>query len=90
MTTNRDADDAVDDVTDEYIDTIAHQAEQGYDIDFLRSRIGRPRLDITGPSQVVPVRLTAAQLAKLDERVAHDHITRSEALRAAVDAYLAS
>lgn len=78
------------DVTDEQIQAWADEAERGYDLEHLRSRIGRPRLDISGPAQVVPVRLTPAQLARLDERVARDHISRSDALRAAVDAYLAS
>lgn len=76
------------DVSDEQIQQWAEEAERGYDVEFLRSRIGRPRLDITGPAQVVPVRLTPAQLAKLDERVARDHTSRSDVLRAAVDAYL--
>lgn len=78
------------DISDEQIQEWVAEAERGYDVEFLRSRIGRPRLDYSGPAQVVPVRLTRAQLEKLDERVAREHITRSEALRAAVDAYLAS
>lgn len=78
------------DVTNEQIQAWADEAERGYDVDELRSRMGRPRLDLSGPAQVVPVRLTPAQLAKLDERVARDHTNRSEALRAAVDSYLAS
>ena len=76
--------------TDEQIQAWADEAERGYDVEFLRSRIGRPRLDLDGPAQVVPVRLTPTQLAQLDERVAREHTTRSEALRAAVDAYLAA
>jgi len=78
------------DVTNEQIQTWADEAERGYDVDQFRSRMGRPRLDLSGPAQVVPVRLTPAQSAKLDERVARDHTSRSEALRAAVDSYLAS
>jgi Ribbon-helix-helix protein, copG family len=78
------------DETNERIQAWADEAERGYDVDELRSRMGRPRLDLRGPAQVVPVRLTPAQLAKLDERVARDHTNRSEALRAAVDSYLAS
>lgn len=77
-------------VPEQQLQEWADEAERGYDIDRLRSRIGRPLLDISGPTQVVPVRLTPAQLARLDERVADDHTTRSEALRAAVDAYLTS
>ena len=56
------------DVTNEQIQAWADEAERGYDVDELRSRMGRPRLDLSGPAQVVPVRLTPAQLAKLDER----------------------
>ena len=78
------------DETNERVQAWADEAERGYDVDELRSRMGRPRLDLSGPALVVPVRLTPAQLAKLDERVARDHTNRSEALRAAVDSYLAS
>ena len=78
------------DVTSEQIREWADEAERGYDVDKLRSRMGRPRIDVSGPAQVVPVRLTPAQLAVLDERVARDHISRSEALRAAVESYLAN
>lgn len=78
------------DATGQQIQQWADGAERRYNIEHLRGRIGRPLLDISGPTQVVPVRLTPAQLAQLDERVARDHTTRSEALRAAVDAYLAS
>lgn len=77
-------------VTDDQIQAWADEAERGYDVGELRNRMGRPLLDISGPAQTVPVRLTPSQLAKLDERVARDHTSRSEALRAAVDAYLAS
>ena len=76
------------DVTQEQIQEWADEAERGFDIGRLRNRAGRPRLDIRGPAQVVPVRLTPAQLAKLDERVLRDHITRSEAIRIAVELYL--
>lgn len=76
--------------TEQQIQDWADEAGRGYDVDHLRSRMGRPLLDISGPTQVVPVRLTPAQLARLDERAARDHTSRSEALRAALDAYLAS
>ncbi len=78
------------DVTDGQIREWADEAERGYEVDELRTRLGRPRLDLSGPAQVVPVRLTPTQVAKLDERVARDHISRSEALRAAVESYLTS
>lgn len=78
------------DVTNEQMQACADEAERGYDVNELRGRIGRPRLALNGPAQVVPVRLTPEQLAKLDERVAQEGSTRSEALRAAVEAYLAN
>lgn len=76
--------------SDAQIQAWADEAERGYDVEFLKSRMGRPLLDASGPSQTVPVRLTPTQLAQLDERVARDRMSRSEVLRAAVDAYLAS
>ncbi len=78
------------DVTDEQIREWADEAERGYEVDELRSRLGRPRLDLSGPAQVVPVRLTPAQLSKLDERAARDGSSRSQALRAAVELYLST
>ena len=78
------------DVTNEQIQEWADEAERGYDVDKVRSHLGRPRLDLSGPAQVVPMRLTPAPLAKLDERVARDRVSRSQALRAAIDSYLAS
>ena len=43
------------DVTNEQIQEWADEAERGYDVDQMSSRIGRPRLDLSGPAQVVPV-----------------------------------
>jgi hypothetical protein len=80
----------VGDVTAEQIQEWVDEAERGYDVDKLRSRVGRPRLDLSGPAHVVPVRLTPGQLSKLDERVARDRSSRSQALRAAVELYLAT
>jgi hypothetical protein len=78
------------DVTDEQVRERADEAERGYEVDELRTRLGRPRLDLSGAAQVVPVRLTPAQLSKLDERVARDGTSRSQALRAAVELYLST
>jgi metal-responsive CopG/Arc/MetJ family transcriptional regulator len=38
---------------------------------------------------VVPVRLDDTLLSALDERAEHEHITRSELIRAAIRAYVA-
>ncbi|MGZ5415793.1 MAG: ribbon-helix-helix domain-containing protein [Nocardioides sp.] len=42
-----------------------------------------------GPGQVVPVRIDATLLAALAERAERDHVSRSEAIRAAIRAYVA-
>lgn len=39
--------------------------------------------------EMMPLRLDDTTLAALDERAARDHITRSEAIRAAIRAYVA-
>ena len=43
-------------VTDDLVDRLAAEAEQGYDVRTLRRRGGRPALGL-GPASVVPVRL---------------------------------
>ncbi len=42
-----------------------------------------------GPGRVVPVRLDEALLAALGDRADRDHVSRSEAIRAAIRAYVA-
>jgi predicted transcriptional regulator len=74
-------------VTDEQIQAWADEAEAGYDVETLRKR-GRKPLG-NGPARVVPVRLDDTLLSALDERAAHDHVTRSELIRAALRAYVA-
>ena len=74
-------------VTDEQLQAWADEAEAGYDIDVLRKRGRKPIGD--GPARVVPVRLDDALLSALDERAEHDHVTRSEIIRAALRAYVA-
>ena|GEM_PF-457577 len=71
-----------------YLAALAAEAEQGYDVDAILTRKGgRPALG-NGPSVVVPVRLTPAQNAALNQRIATSGRTRSEVLRDALDAYL--
>ena len=74
-------------VTDEQIQAWADEAEAGHDVKTLRKR-GRKPLG-NGPARVVPVRLDDTLLSALDERAAHDHVTRSELIRAALRAYVA-
>ncbi len=74
-------------VTQEQIQAWADEAERGYDVEELRRRGRKPIGD--GPAKVVPVRLDDTTLAAVDERARQDHVTRSEAIRAAIRAYVA-
>lgn len=74
-------------VTEDQIQAWADEAERGYDVEQLRRRGRKPVGD--GPAKVVPVRLDDTMLAAVDERAAREHITRSEAIRAAIRAYVA-
>jgi predicted transcriptional regulator len=73
-------------VTDAQIQAWADEAEAGYPVDQLRRR-GRKALG-DGPSDVVPVRMDADLLQALAERAEREHVTRSEAIRAAVRAWV--
>jgi hypothetical protein len=74
-------------VTEQDIRAWADDPERGDDVAQLRKRGRGPAGD--GPGQVVPVRLDATLLAALAERAERDHISRSEAIRAAIRAYVA-
>ena len=74
-------------VTEQDIQDWADEAEQGYDVEQLRKRGRKPIGD--GPAQVVPVRIDATLLAELTERAERDHVSRSEAIRAAIRSYVA-
>ena len=74
-------------VTDADIQDWADEAERGYDVEQLRKRGRKPIGD--GPARVVPVRIDATLLAALTERAERDHISRSEAIRAAIRSYVA-
>lgn len=73
-------------VTAEQIQAWADEAEAGYPVARLRKRGRQPLGD--GPSSVVPVRLDAALLQALGERAEREHVTRSEAIRAAIRAWV--
>lgn len=74
-------------VTEDQIQAWADEAERGYEVEHLRRRGRKPIGD--GPAQVVPVRLDDTMLAAVDERAERDNVTRSEAIRAAIRAYVA-
>lgn len=75
-------------VTDEMIQAWADEAEHGYPAEQLRRRGRRPIGE--GPSEVVPVRMDASLLQELTARAERDHLSRSEAIRAAVRAWISA
>jgi uncharacterized protein (DUF4415 family) len=73
-------------VSDEQIAAWSAEAEAGYDITALRKRgRGRPGRGAE-PSQVVALRLTADELAQVDERAAREGKSRSDVIREALAA----
>ena len=77
-------------ITDEMIETLAEEAEQGYAPGQLRGRRrgpGRPPLGEAAKS-VESVRLDPALRAEAARRAAQDGITVSEVIRRALHAYL--
>ncbi len=76
-------------VTEAQIAEWVAEAEVGYDVEALKRRErGRPGRGAE-PAQVVALRLTAEQLAKLDARAAREHKLRSELIREAIAAFAA-
>lgn len=73
-------------VSEAQIASWADEAEAGYDVELLRKR-GRPTLG-DGPSVVVPVRLEPELLEALAARASETHVSRSEAIRSAIRAWL--
>lgn len=78
-----------DQVTDEQIQKWADDAEAGYDVEELKRRgRGRPGRGAE-PMQVIAVRLTAEEMAALDDYAEREHLTRSEVIRRALSDYAA-
>jgi uncharacterized protein (DUF4415 family) len=73
-------------VTDQQIQSWADEAEAGYPVEQLRKRGRKPLGD--GPSDVVPVRIDAELLQALAERADREQVSRSEAIRAAIRAWV--
>ena len=71
-------------VADEQIQKWADEAEAGYGVEDLKRRgRGRPGRG-SEPMQIVAVRLTAEEIAALDELAEREHLSRSEAIRRAL------
>ncbi|MGV8876619.1 MAG: ribbon-helix-helix domain-containing protein [Rhodoglobus sp.] len=74
-------------VTESQVDEWVSEAEAGYDVQTLRTRWGRaPRG--SSAAQVIPVRLTKDELAAIMARAEREGLNRSEAIRAALDAWV--
>lgn len=69
-------------ITNVQIDEWAKEAEAGYPVEQLRKRGRQPLGD--GASEVVPVRMDQTLLDALVARAEREHVSRSEAIRAAV------
>ena len=73
-------------VTDEQVQAWADEAEQGFPVEQLRKRGRRAVGD--GPGEMVAVRMDEALLAQLTARAEREHVSRSDAIRAAVKPWI--
>lgn len=73
-------------VTEEQIQAWADEAEAGYAVERFKKR-GRPSLG-SAPASVIPVRMEDELLAALLHKAEVEHLNRSEAIRAAVQAWV--
>lgn len=69
------------------IERWAKEAEAGYPVERLCKRGRKPLGD--GPAEVVPVRMDKSLLDALTARAEREHVSRSEAIRAAVRDWVA-
>jgi hypothetical protein len=74
-------------LTDEVLERMADEAEDGLDITKLRRRPGRPTMG-SGPADSLPVRLDPELRQALDERASSDNTTASAIVREALRRYL--
>jgi hypothetical protein len=74
-------------VTDELVQRLSVEAEDGYDVGVLRRRGGRRPLG-SGPADVVPVRIDPELRAALAARAEADHTSASDVIRQALRAWL--
>lgn len=74
-------------LTDEALDQMANEAEEGLDPTKLRRRPGRPLMG-SGPADALPVRLDPELRQALNERAATENTTASDVVREALRRYL--
>lgn len=76
-------------ISEEQIDEWVIEAEKGYDTARLTKRMGRPARSERA-AQVVPVRLTEAELDAVMARADRENLNRSEAIRQALAEWAAT
>jgi CRISPR-associated endonuclease/helicase Cas3 len=74
-------------ITDELIEQYVTEAEQGYDLDKLKVRRGRPLLG-RAPAATFAVRLDPDLRTALDERAKNDGVSGAEVIRRALRQHL--
>jgi hypothetical protein len=74
-------------VTEDVVQRLSREAEEGYDVAELRRRGGRRPLG-SAAATVVPVRIDPELRAALNARAKSDDVTASEVIRRALRAYL--
>jgi hypothetical protein len=74
-------------LTDEVLDKMAKEAENGLDVSKLRRRPGRPAMG-SAPAESLPVRLDPELRRALADRAAADNTSASEIVREALRQYL--
>lgn len=74
-------------LTDDVLEQMAKEAEEGLDVTKLRRRPGRPAMG-SAPADSFPVRLEPELRRALDERAAADETTASEIVREALRRFL--
>ena len=73
-------------VDEAQVDEWVADAEAGHDVNQLRARWGRTPRGAEA-AQVIPVRLTADELGAVMARAEREGLNRSDAIRAALDAW---
>lgn len=74
-------------LTEEVLDRMAAEAEEGLDETRLRRRPGRPAMG-DGPAETLPVRVDPALRKAVDERASSEKTTASEVVREALRRFL--
>lgn len=74
-------------LTEDVLNRMAAEAEEGLDVTKLRRRPGRPTMG-DGPAETLPVRLDPALRKAVDERASADKTTASAVIREALRRYL--